>query len=63
MRIVLLSVDDEFAGEMQKYLYKYKSELIGKFRAFRTPIPGDSGHEFRINSDSNSGLISDSFAL
>ena len=37
--------------------------LIGKFRAFRTPIPGDSGHEFRFNSDSDSGLIPDSFAL
>jgi choloylglycine hydrolase len=35
----------------------------GKFRAFRTPIPGDSGHEFRLNSDSDSGLISDSFML
>jgi hypothetical protein len=35
----------------------------GKFRAFRTPIPGDSGHEFRFNSDSDSGLISDSFML
>ena len=39
------------------------SILNGKFRAFRTPIPGDSGHEFRFNSDSDSGLISDSFML
>ena len=35
----------------------------GKFRAFRTPIPGDSGQVFRINSDSDSGLISDRFVL
>ncbi len=44
-------------------LYQGKLDLNGKFRAFRTPIPGDSGHEFRLNSDSDSGLIPDSFTL
>ena len=57
-----------FYFKTTKYQPKNQYEIkqisdVGKFRAFRTPIPGDSGHVFRFNSDSDSGLISDSFAL